>query len=154
VLAALGGRPMPNTIAGLNKLVKELPKDQPLTLVLYRDGAKSEVEVGPLDGKPRAGKLEAEQKAAGKLDAETDSQGTTNFNVLKAFADQDGFHIFASGEGLSYDIRGRFRGGKKLPTAIVIKDDGKVVADVTTLDKVPKGHRKAVDYLLGRVDKK
>lgn len=153
VLAEIGGKPVPADPAALRKLVQELPKGDPLTLVVFRDGAKAELPLGPLDPAARVGKLENEAKPQGKLENTPTSQGTTNFNVMSAQADQDGFRVFASGEGLSYDVRGRFRGGKKLPTAIKITDDGKVVAEVATLDKVPEGHRKAVEYLLGAVNK-
>ena len=153
VLVELGGKPVPADLAALRKLLQELPKGDPLTLVAYRDGAKTELSVGPLDPAARVGKLDNQAKPENKLENTPASQGTTSFNVMTAQADQDGFRVFASGEGLSYEVRGRFRGGKKIPTAIKITDDGKVVAEVASLDKVPEGHRKAVDYLLGAVNK-
>jgi membrane-associated protease RseP (regulator of RpoE activity) len=153
ILAEIGGKPVPADPAALRKLVQELPKGDQLTLVVFRDGAKTELPIGPLDPAARVGKLENEAKPQGKLENTPASQGTTNFNVMSAQADQDGFRVFASGEGLSYDVRGRFRGGKKIPTAIKITDDGKVIAEVATLDKVPEGHKTAVEFLLGAVNK-
>jgi hypothetical protein len=154
VLAEIGGKPVPADLAALRKLAQELPKNEPLPLIAYRDGAKTELLVGPFDPAARVGRLENAPKKENKLENIPTSQGTTNFNVMTATADQDGFRVFASGEGLSYDIKGRFRNGQKLPTAIKISDDGKVVAEVAALDKVPDGHKKAVEYLLGAVNKK
>ncbi|MCU0705602.1 MAG: PDZ domain-containing protein [Fimbriiglobus sp.] len=154
VLAEIGGKPVPNDLAALRKLAQELPKNERLPLVAFRDGAKTELIVGPFDPAARGGKLENEARKENKLENTPASYGTTNFNVMTAFADQDGFRVFASGEGLTYEIKGRFRAGQKLPTAIKITDDGKVVAEVASLDKVPEGHKKAVEFLLGAVNKK
>lgn len=153
ILTDLGGKPVPNDGGPLRKLLQDLPKDLPLTLTAFRDGVKTELTVGPLDPAARVGKLVNEPRRENKLENTPASLGTTNFNVMTAQANQDGFRVFASGEGVSYEVRGRFRGGKKIPTAIKITDDGLVVADVVSLDKVPEGHREAVDYLLGAVNK-
>lgn len=156
ILTKIGDRDVPNDLTAFRKVVQDLPKDEPLPLVLFRDGVRTALAVGPLAPVPPAGgRLDNQQKPVqGRLDNQPASEGTTNFNVMAAAADQDGFRVFASGEGVSYDVRGRFRNGKRVPTAIKITDDGKVIADVTTLDKVPAGHKEAVSYLLGAVSNK
>jgi membrane-associated protease RseP (regulator of RpoE activity) len=154
ILVEFGEKPVSSDPAAFRKLMRELPKNEPLTLVIYRDGVKTDLTVAPLDPIARAGRLENEMEPRNRLENKPISEGTTKFNVMYAMADQDVFQVFASGEGLSYEVSGRFREGKKLIKSIKIVDDGKVVAEVKSLDKVPEGHSKAVDYLLGTVNKK
>lgn len=159
VLAEVGGKPVPSDPAALGEFLNGLPQAEALPAVAYRDLFKTKLTVGPLDPAPRvagkvAGKLDNPPMGRNKLDNAPASEGTTNFSAFATEYTQDGFQMFASGEGLRYDIRGRFRNGKAIPTAIKITDDGKVVAEVASLDKVPAGHRKAVDFMLGSFNKK
>jgi membrane-associated protease RseP (regulator of RpoE activity) len=154
ILVKIGDRDVPADPDAFRKLIQDLPKGEQLTVVLYRDGARTELPIGPLVPEQRVGRLENQPLPQGRLENQSASEGTTNFNVMAASATQDGFRVFASGEGVSYDIRGRFRNGKRIPTAIKITDEGKVISDVSSLDKVPSGHKDAVNYLLGAVSNK
>lgn len=154
ILTELGGKVVPSDPTEFRKLVLSLPRNEPIEAVVYRDGKKETLTFSPL-GMPNAvGRLEAVEKPKGRLEAVPTSQGAGSFNMMAAQATQDGFQIFASGEGVSYEIAGRFRNGKNVPTSIKITDDGKVIADVKALDKVPDGHVAAVNKLLGHVWKK
>lgn len=151
VLVELGGKAVSADPAGFRKLLLGLPKGDPVEAVVFRDGVRQVLSVGPL-GKPNAvGRLEAADKPNGRLEAVPTSEGAGSFNVMAAQANQDGFQIFASGEGVAYEIVGRFRNGKKIPTSIRITDDGQLIAQVKSLDKVPDGHVTAVTRLLGSV---
>jgi len=154
ILAELGGKAVPSDPTEFRKLVLSLPKNEPIEAVVYRDGKKEALTLAPLGMPNVVGRLEAVDKPKGRLEAVPTSQGAGSFNVMTAQANQDGFQIFASGEGVSYEIAGRFRNGKNIPTSIKITDESKVVADVKSLDKVPDGHIAAVNKLLGHVWKK
>jgi membrane-associated protease RseP (regulator of RpoE activity) len=154
ILAELGGKAVSSEPTEFRKLVLGLPRNEPVEAVVYRDGKKETLSLAPLGMPNVVGRLEAADKPKGRLENVPTSQGAGSFNVMAAQANQDGFQIFASGEGVSYEIVGRFRNGKNIPTSIKIKDDGRVIADVKSLDKVPEGHVKAVNTLLGSVFKK
>lgn len=154
ILTELGGKAVPSDPTEFRKLVLGLPKGEPVEAVVYRDGKREVLAVGPLGLPAVVGRLEAADKPKGRLENVPTSQGAGSFNVMAAQANQDRFQIFASGEGVSYSIVGRFRNGKNVPTSIKITDDGNVIADVKSLDKVPEGHVAAVNTLLGSVFKK
>lgn len=158
ILLSVAGKDVAADPGAATRQVAALKPGEATDVVVLRKGKKQTISVtlpeekkadvekrAETPRKPDAPRAAARPKVAG-------GEGGSDAKSMRVTVtvNDDEFNIRADRDGVRYTIDGKLDGGKPVPSAIVIRADGKS-SEFSSWEKVPAEHRDAVKKLLTSV---